>query len=154
MISHAPTSEFGSDASWTAFPRLDVGGTLALEGLDGDYGYRAAVRSTLRLSDEGNADVRAEATRRELGRQGYTGCSLTSRMPLLRRVQGSASLELVAPDHPQGGGALWPWARVGATYAMAEHWTVAAAIGAKATPEIQREVYGLFRVSYFDQVVP
>jgi hypothetical protein len=154
VISNAPTSEVGSDASFTAFPRLDVGGTLALEGLDGDYGYRVAVRSTLRLSDEGNADVRAEATRRELGGQGYSGCALTTRVPLVRRLQGSASLELVAPDHPQGGGALWPWARVGATYAPAERWTVAAAIGAKATPEIRREIYGLLRVSYFDQVVP
>ena len=154
MISHAPTSELGSDASWTAFPRLDVGGTLALEGLDGDYGYRIAVRSTLRLSDEGNADVRAEATRRVLGGQGYNGCSLTSRMPLLRRVQGSASLELVAPDHPRDGGTLWPWARVGATYIVAEHWTLAAAIGAKATPEIRGQIYGLLRVSYFEQVVP
>jgi hypothetical protein len=37
---------------------------------------------------------------------------------------------------------------------MAEHWTLAAAIGAKATPEISSQLYGLFRVSYFEQVVP
>jgi hypothetical protein len=154
VISKAPTSELGSDVSWTAFPRLDVGGTIALEGLDAEAGYRVAVRSTLRLSDAGNADVRAEATRRELGGQGYTGCSLTSRMPLLRRVQGSTSFELVAPDHPGSGGTLWPWARVGATYLVSEHWTLAAAIGAKATPEISSQIYGLLRVSYFEQVVP
>ena len=45
-----------------------------------------AVRSTLRLSDEGNADVRAEATRRQLGGQGYSGCSLWIDPPRARWV--------------------------------------------------------------------
>jgi hypothetical protein len=63
-------------------------------------------------------------------------------------VQTHLSVELVAPEAPAGRGALWPWARAGVRYALAEAWSVAVAIGAKASPEQVHEVEALARVSY------
>jgi hypothetical protein len=154
IISDAPSSELGGDLSWTAFPRLDVGGAVALETLDDDYGYRAALRSTLRLDDRGEAALSAEATRRAIGEDGYTSGLVGSRVLIMRRVHASGSLELVAADHPRDGGTLWPWTRLGASYAITDHWTVAAAVGGKATPDVRGEIYGLMRVSYYERVAP
>lgn len=154
VVSNAPSTEVGSDLLWHAFPRLDVGGTAAVEALDTQLGYRAALRSTLRLDDEGAGDLTAEATRRVLGDEGWSACAVSSRFPISERVRGNASVELVAADDARDRGALWPWSRVGATYAIAPHWTLAAAVGGRATPELESDLYGLLRVSYYEQVQP
>jgi hypothetical protein len=156
VVSDAASSELGSELQWRAFPRLDLGGTAALEGLGDRYGYRTALRATLHFADRGQdlGALSAEATRRYLADEGYTGGALISQFPLARDVSGSASIELVAPDHPEGRGALWPWSRVGVTYAITHAWSVAAAVGAKASPEATHEVQGLLRVSYAEQVRP
>lgn len=151
VVSDAPSSELGADAFWNAFPRLDVGATLALEALDHALGYRGAARATLRFGDEPGAvsgDVSFEATRRRLAGEGWTGGVVRTRWPLGPRLHTHLSVELVRPDQAGDGGALWPWARAGAGYALSEAWSLAAAIGAKASPEQLHEVEALVRVSY------
>jgi len=151
VVSDAPSSELGGDAWWNAFPRLDLGATLALEALDHALGYRSAARATLRFSDDPGAvggDVSLEATRRTLAGEGWTGGVVRTRWPLGLRLQTHLSLELVAPDEARDRGALWPWARAGASYAVSEAWSLAAALGAKASPEHVHEVEALVRLSY------
>lgn len=154
VVSTAPNRELGGDVSWNAFPRLDFGGTLALEELDESVGYRLALRSTLRFSDEDGGDVRVEGTRRQLVSDGWTGATVTLDLPVSPRLRTSTSIELVAADEPRRRGALWPWTRLGASYALAERWTMAGAIGAKASPEAQSELYALLRLSYSAEVRP
>jgi hypothetical protein len=154
VISAAPTSELGSDLSWNAFPRLDLGGTGALEGLDGRLGYRGALRTTLRFADEGGGQLGLEVTRRKLGRDGWTGASARVELPLNLRLRTHASVELVGADHPSDRGALWPWTRVGASYALGSVWLLSAAISARATPQYRSELYAMLRVSYLAMVSP
>jgi hypothetical protein len=147
VIGTTPSSEFGGDVLWNAFPRLDLGGTLALDALDGTLGYRTAARATLRLSDTAGGALLAEGSRRALGSEAWTGALLGAEWPL-RWLRLHATLELVAADHPRDRGTLWPWTRVGASYTMGEHWLFAAGVGARASPEVATAVEALVRVSY------
>lgn len=154
VIGATPSSEAGGTLLWNAFPRLDLGSTLALEALDDQLGYRAVLRTTLRFSDEQAGQLDVEGTRRELGDEGWTGVLLTTEWPVTRALRAHGSFELVAADDPGDRGAFWPWARVGASYRFGPHWLVAGAVGAKATPEIERELHALLRVSYNAEVQP
>lgn len=156
VVSNAPSTELALDGSARVYPRLDVGGALALEALDGDYGYRTTLRSVLHLADpgEGGGEIVAEASRRALGSDGWTAGTVSTRVPLLRWAQAHASLEVVLADHPRGRGALWPWSRIGATFAITPALQLAAAVGAKASPEATHEVQGMLRVSYAEALEP
>jgi hypothetical protein len=148
VLGDGASSELGSDALWNAFPRLDLGATLAVEALASELGYRAALRSTLRLSDQDGGQVQLEGMRRELRDDGWTGGSLAAQWPITRQLNVHASLELVFADHPRGRGAVWPWARAGASYDFAEQWQLAAALGVRASPRYEHEVQGLVRLTY------
>lgn len=148
VIGDTASSELGGDALWNAFPRLDLGGTLALEALGSSLGYRAALRTTLRFSDVAGGDLRLEATRRSLRGNGWSGGSIGVQWPVTRQLNGHASLELVFADHPEARGDVWPWARAGASYALGSRWELAAALGLRATPQTERELQGLVRIGY------
>jgi hypothetical protein len=153
-ISDAQSTDLGADLTWYAFPRLDLGSVLALEALDGTLGYRAELRGTLRLDAEGRGELSFSANRRELDSVAWTGGRVAAVAPLSRRLRANASVELVGQDDPGEGGALWPWARLGASYALSAHWLLAAACELKGSPEYRRELSGLFRVSYAARVEP
>ncbi len=154
VLGDAPSTELGTDLSWNAFPRLDVGGTFALEALEDTVGYRMALRTTLRFSDDDRGDLRLEAVRREVGTSAYSGCAARVMLPIAERWRTHASVEVAAPDHAAGRGALWPWARAGASYTIDSAWMVAVALGARATPEYRSEAYALLRVAYNREVFP
>ena len=148
VIGAAASSSGGAEGSWRAFPRLQLGGTLALEGLDDELGYRAALRATLSLADEGPGHIGVEAIRRKLADEGFVGGAVRVQVPIGLVVQAHASAELVAADQPRDRGKLWPWLRFGASWTPSEHWLLAAAVGLRATPEYQRDAYALLRVGY------
>ena len=154
VISDAPSTEAGANANWHAFPRLDLGSTLAFEALEHTAGYRAALRSTLRFSDDGPGEVTVEAVRRDLSDDGYSGAALYLSVPVTDALRPHASVELAAPDHPRGRGELWPWARVGASYAFGGAWLLAAALSARSTPLVSSELSGLVRIAYNGWVQP
>jgi len=154
VVSTAPNRELGGDVSWNAFPRLDLGATLALEELNVSVGYRVAARSTLRFSDEDGGDVRVEGTRRELQTDGWTGVSVVLDLPVSVRLRASATVEVVAADEPMQRGTLWPWTRLGVRYALADRWTIAGAVGAKASTQARSELNALMRLSYSAEVRP
>ena len=156
VIGDAPSTELGADGSWNAFPRLDLGARLALEALADELGYRGALRSTLRFADEGapRSEVRLELTRRELGREGWSGVLVSGEWPLVRALRAHASLELVLADHPEDRGRLWPWARAGVSYELSAHWLFAAALGGRATPDYSHELQAFARVGYRMELWP
>jgi hypothetical protein len=151
VVSYTQGRELGGDVFWRAFPRLDLGATLALDAQGDALGYRSGARAVLRFGDEGGAvsgDLALDATRRALRRDGWTGCSARARWPWSRRLWSHLGVELVAADHPGDRGALWPWLRAGASYLLAERWTLAAAVTAEASPERARELSAMLRVGY------
>jgi hypothetical protein len=154
VIGAAASSTGGAEVSWRAFPRLQLGGTLALEGLDDELGYRAALRSTLRLADSGPGQIGVEAIRRKLADEGFVGGAIRVQVPIGAVFSANASAELVAADQPRDRGKLWPWLRMGASWTPSAQWLVAAAVGLRATPEYEREVFAMLRVGYQGQVQP
>jgi len=154
VIGSTPSSEWGSVASYHLFPRLDLGGTIALSTLGETLGYRAALRTRLRFSDADGGQLSVEGSRRALADEAWSGVLLSAELPIRVDVRLHASVELVAADHPRDRGALWPWTRAGASYALGEHWLFAAGVGAKASPEVASEFEALGRVSYRAQVWP
>lgn len=148
VLGATPGAELGADGSWNAFPRLDLGATVALETLGDTLGYRAALRSTLRFSDVTESDLRVEVTRRELRDDGWSGARVSGAWPLARGLRAHASVELVRADHPGTRGALWPWSRAGMSYAIGARWLLSGALGLRATPELSRELTALVRVGY------
>jgi hypothetical protein len=154
VIGRAASRQAGAAASIRAFPRLELGSNAELTGLDDLLGYSIGLRSTLYFSDADSGRLSLEGTRRELGREGLTGGALQLWLPITIALRGHASFELVAVDEPEQRGHLWPWLRVGASYLLDPHWTVAAAVGVKGTPQYRYESYGLFRVGYASEVLP
>lgn len=148
ILSDTAASDLGLDTTLRAFPRLDVGGAAALERAGDAMGYRIELRSVLRLDDEGRADVSIEGDRRRMGGQGWTAVLLTAQGSLTERLRPHASLELVAIDAPEDTGTLWPWARVGASYALTAVWWLAGAVEVKASPQYRSELNALLRVGY------
>jgi len=154
VIGAAASSSGGTEVSWRAFPRLQFGGTLALEGLDDELGYRAALRSTLSLADSGPGQIGVEAIRRKLADEGFIGGAIRVQVPLGSVVQAHATAELVAADQPRDRGELWPWLRMGASWTPSADWLVGGAVGLRATPEYERDVYAMLRVGYQTQLQP
>ena len=154
VIGGAPSSELGTNASWNAYPRLDLGGTLALEALDDELGYRAALRGTLRFSDEATSELRVEASRRELRDDGWSGVLVGGEWPFARALRVHASVELVAADHPGPRGALWPWTRAGFGYQIGAHWLFSGALGLRASPELSHELQAFVRLGYRTELWP
>ncbi|HKP62600.1 MAG TPA: hypothetical protein VJV78_37955 [Polyangiales bacterium] len=154
VIGAAASSSGGAEVSWRAFPRLQFGGTLALEGLDDELGYRAALRSTLSLTDSGPGQIGVEVIRRKLADEGFIGGAIRAQVPIAEVVQANASAELVAADDPRERGKLWPWLRLGASWTPSARWLVAAAVGLRATPEYERDIYAMLRIGYQAQLQP
>jgi hypothetical protein len=154
VIGAAASSSGGAEASWRAFPRLQFGGTLALEGLDDELGYRAALRSTLSLADSGPGQIGVEAISRKLAGEGFVGGAIRVQVPIGAVLSAHASAELVAAEEPRDRGELWPWLRMGASWTPSADWLLGAAVGLRATPEYERETYALLRVGYQVQLQP
>jgi hypothetical protein len=154
VISDAASSKAEADGAWRIFPRLELGSTLALDELSDELGYRAALRSTLFFSDADGGEINVEVLRRHLASEGLTGGALRIACPFLPSWRAHLAVELVAADRPAQRGALWPWARVGTSYAVSTHWMVAAALGVKGSPEYQSDLYALVRIAYQAEVQP
>jgi hypothetical protein len=149
MLSDTATSDLGLDATWHAFPRLVLGSGFAIEHAGDDLGYRVVARGSLRLDEEGRGELLLQGDRRRIGTDGWSALLLSAHWIVLGRLRPHASLELVAPDASLArNGALWPWTRVGASYALTEAWQLAGALELKASPRYESEFGALLRVSY------
>jgi hypothetical protein len=154
VISDTTSTVAGADASWRAFPRLTIGGAFALEGLGEELGYRTSARGTLRLADQGPGQIGVEALRRVRDNEGYTGAAIRVQLPISVALQAHASAELVRPDQARARGSVWPWLRIGASWAVHPDWLLAAATGIQAGPFYSQDVYALLRVTYRSELQP
>lgn len=153
VISRAPSSELGTAVSYQLYPRLNAAAQAALEGLDSRWGYRFVLRSTLKLTAANGGKLSAELSRRKLAREGYSaGLVQLELPPSAAGIVAHGSFELVASDHPDGRGVVWPWARAGASCPLASAWLLSAALGWRASPEYKSDLYALVRVTWSAQL--
>lgn len=150
-LSDTATSDAGADLTWTALPRLDLGGTLVLESAPDTLGHRAAARVRLRLDDDGRGHVLSEANRRTHGDVTWTALRVASTLPLASALHAHASIELVS-KHPAGAPrAIWPWTQLGASYTLGPRIRLTAAYEAKTSPDQRFAWNTLLRVSVAEQ---
>jgi hypothetical protein len=147
-LGDTPADTLGASLRWRMFPRLDLLPTVAARATGGDVGVDATVRATLRLDDRGDGAVSLEGRRQGSGPEPWTGTRLALRTPVAARVSASTELELVAPDNPNGRGALWPWGLIALHWVPLAHWEVAGAVEAGSTATSVREVNALARLSW------
>lgn len=154
VISDTASTVAGAAGDWRAFPRLSLGGTLAVEGLGSELGYRTNLRASLRLADEGPGKIGVEAMRRQRGADAYTGAAIRVEVPISLRLTTHAIAELVRAEQSQLAASLWPWIRVGASWAISSEWLLAAATGVQASPLYAHDVYALVRIGYRAELQP
>ena len=77
----------------------------------------------------------------------WTGVRAIASVPLGDGFRYATELEIVAPDHPDGRGAAWPWALTALTWRAPGGWEVAGALEASSTPLHRYEADALVRLS-------
>lgn len=158
-ISDSANSEVGSEGDYQLFPRLSVGGRVALQFIDEahgghDYGYRLSARSRLRLGDADEGDVLLTLSRLGGYDYGYSAAYLAVERALGPWLRAHAAGELVGADESRGRGALWPYVNVGLRAQNDYGWTVAAGLIARATPEFEQDLTALVRVGFQESASP
>ena len=153
VLGDFASTNVGGTARWRAFPRLELVATGSAQVQASDVGGQGLGRATLSLDDEWNGTLGVEARRVEVGDARWTGARLIASVPVALRVRVSTELELVAPDHPRGRPALWPWALGAVSYRIGKAWDLAAGVEASSGPEQKATLAGLTRLSFaFDRL--
>lgn len=136
------------------FPRLDVVATGSSQRQDTVFGGQGLIRTMLALDDDWAGVAGIEVRRVHFGESRWSGVRGTLALPLSTRFRAGTELELVVPDHPQGRGAVWPWALLSLGYRLPSGWDMAMGVEASSGRTYVAEVHGLARLSYtFDAFV-
>lgn len=147
VLGDMPSETLGATVRWRAAPRLDVLASGAGQDVAGGTGGNGWVRSTLKLDDRGLGSVGLEVRRVDLPQAEWTGVRAIASVPLGDGFRYATELEIVAPDHPDGRGAAWPWALTALTWRAPGGWEVAGALEASSTPLHRYEADALVRLS-------
>ena len=147
VLGDMPSETLGATVRWRAAPRLDVLASGAGQDVAGGAGGNAWVRSTLKLDDHGLGSLGLEVRRVDLPQAEWTGVRAIASLPLGDGFRYATELEIVAPDHPDGRGAAWPWGLTALTWRAPVGWEVAGALEASSTPLHRYEADALVRLS-------
>ncbi len=137
----------GSALRWRAAPRLDLLATGAGQSVGGGLGVNVSWRASLRLDDRGDGNLGLEARRQDVSTAKWTGFRAIVAMPLGRGFRYSTEIEIVAPDHPDRRGVVWPWGLLALSWRSRSGWEVAGAVEASSTPVHRYEADALVRLS-------
>jgi hypothetical protein len=137
----------GATVRWRAAPRLDLLASGAGQSVGGEAGGNGWVRASLRLDDRGDGNLGVEVRRVDVSTAQWTGVRAIGALPLGRGFRYSTEIEVVAPDHPDGRGVLWPWGLIALSWRSRSGWDVAGAVEASSTPVHRYETDALVRVS-------
>jgi hypothetical protein len=147
VLGDLPSQSLGGTVKWLAAPRLDLLASGAGQSVGGDLGYNGWIRATLRLDDRGDGTMGLEIRRVDVSSAQWTGVRGIFAQPLGHGLRYSTEIELVAPDHPDGQGVLWPWGLMALAWRSTGGWELAAAVEATSTPQRRYETDALVRLA-------
>jgi hypothetical protein len=147
VLGDMPSETLGATVRWRAAPRLDLLASGAGQDVAGGTGGNAWVRSTLKLDDHGLGSLGLEVRRVDLPQAEWTGVRAIASLPLGDGFRYATELEIVAPDHPDGRGTVWPWGLTALTWRAPGGWEIAGALEASSTPLHRYEADALVRLS-------
>jgi hypothetical protein len=147
VLGDLPSQMIGATVRWRAAPRLDLLASGAGQSVGGEVGGNGWARASLRLDDRGDGDLGLEVRRVDVSTAQWTGVRAIGAVPLGRGFRYSTEIEVVAPDHPDGRGVLWPWGLLALSWRARSGWDVAGAVEASSTPIHRYETDALVRVS-------
>ena len=145
VLGDVAAQRAGARATWRAAPRLDVVVDAGARASGGELGEDLTARAVLRLDDRGRGALTAELQRIGGDAAAWTGVRVAARVPIAGAWVASTELELVAPDAPDGRGALWPWALAALAWTRGA-WDAAIAVEASASSEHRHRVDTLARI--------
>lgn len=147
VLGDIPSQLLGLTTRERLTQHLEVRSQLALRRVDDFYGEALSLSALLRTSETLGSSWGLHLRRESTPAGDWTGVRVTGRYYLLSTLSISTELEAVMPDRPQGRGKVWPWMLAALSYEPAESWEVSAAAIASATPQYDRRVDALVRVS-------
>jgi hypothetical protein len=147
VLGDLPSQTLGATVRWRAAPRLDLLASGAAQDVAAGVGGNGWLRATLRLDDRGNGNLGLELRRVDVADAQWTGVRAIAALPLGQGFRYSSEIEIVAPDHPDGRGAAWPWGLSSLTWRSPKGWELAGAVEASSTPLHRYEADALVRLS-------
>jgi hypothetical protein len=164
VLGNFPSETLGSTIKWKAAPRLDILASGAAQAVGGGavasdteqpgenaLGYNASLRALLRLDDRVAGNLGLELRRQDVSTAQWSGVRGVATQPLGRGFRFSTEIEIAAPDHPDGRGAVWPWGLMAIAWRpttwWGKGWETAAAVEAASTPLHRYETNALLRLA-------
>jgi hypothetical protein len=138
----------GPTFRWRAFPRLELVTTGSFQAQGPEVGGQGLGRATLALDDDWAKTLGVEMRRVDFNGARWSGTRGVATLPLTDVLRLATELELVRPDRPRGGAALWPWALVAVAWRWQNGWEAAAAVEGSSGPAVRESVQALGRLSY------
>ena len=148
VLGDFASTNVGGTVRWLAFPRLELVATGSAQMQSDRVGGQGLGRVTLALDDEFAGTLGFEARRVEVGDTRWSGVRLVASVPVLSRARVASEIELVAPDRPRGGPAVWPWVLGAISYRITDSWAAAAGVEASSGMTDKSVAIGLARVTY------
>lgn len=148
VLGDFASTNVGGTVRWLAFPRLELVATGSAQMQSDRVGGQGLGRVTLALDDEFAGTLGLEARRVEVGDTRWSGVRLVASVPVLSRARVASEIELVAPDRPRGGPAVWPWVLGAISYRITDAWDAAAGVEASSGMTDKSVAIGLARVTY------
>lgn len=147
VLGDFPSQMVGSALRWRAAPRLNLLATGAGQSVGGGLGVNVSWRASLRLDDCGDGNLGLEARRQDVSTAKWTGFRAIVAMPLGRGFRYSTEIGIVAPNHADRRGVVWPWGLLALSWRSRSGWEVAGAVEASSTPVHRYEADALVRLS-------
>ncbi|MBH23470.1 MAG: hypothetical protein CMH57_03190 [Myxococcales bacterium] len=138
----------GLSGEWRVAPRLDLGTTTATQIVGDDFREALALSARLRLDPLGESLVGLEARREGSEEGGWTGARTMARLALTEAVTLAGDVEVALADEPGDRGAVWPWGTVALGWDFRPGGELAGTVQASGSPEYQRRLVGLVRLTH------
>lgn len=148
VLGDFASTHVGGTVRWLAFPRLELVATGSAQVQDTRVGGQGLGRVTLALDDDFAGSIGLETRRVEVGDRRWTGARVVISVPVRTRIRVASEIEMVVPDRPRGGPAVWPWVLGAVSYRIAEAWDAAAGLEASSGMTDKTTAVGLARLTY------
>lgn len=148
VLGDETSRRVGVSGQWTVAPRLDIGGTTAAQFIGDEVDEALALSADLRLDPAGDGVISVEGRREGSSQGGWTGVRTATRVPLTQTLTLSGEVEIAFADAPGERGAVWPWGSIALGWGFFPDWELAGSLQASGSPEYERRLAGLVRLTH------